>query len=67
MGHARRKTDFGERIEDAVKREIFEETGLKIKPKRILAVLNEIFREKEKNNHIGIAFYFYLKLYFKNQ
>ncbi len=52
------KAEFGEHIEDVIKRELFEETGLRVELKRILAVLSEIFfnTKIEENDRHNILF-----------
>ncbi|MDE1824497.1 MAG: NUDIX domain-containing protein [Candidatus Micrarchaeota archaeon] len=49
------KLEFNEEFEDAVKREVFEETGLKADVVRFAAVTNNIFR-KEKKHSITLFF-----------
>lgn len=44
------KVEFSEHIDKAIIREILEETGLIIKPRRLLAVLSEIFVDKNKKD-----------------
>ncbi len=44
------KLEFNEEFEDAVKREVLEETGLKIKVIRFAAVTNNIFMEEHKHS-----------------
>jgi len=39
------KIDFGERIADAAKKEIFEETGIKAKDLEVISVTNEIVHD----------------------
>lgn len=41
--------DFGEDIFACVKREVLEETGLKIVPKKIIAYTNDIQKEEDKH------------------
>lgn len=41
--------DFGEDIFASVKREVLEETGLKIVPKKIIAYTNDIQKEEDKH------------------
>lgn len=41
--------DFGEDIFASIKREVLEETGLKIVPKKIIAYTNDIQKEEEKH------------------
>jgi len=48
------KLDFLESIEDCAKREILEETGLKIKDIQVVTITNDIF--KEENEHYVTIF-----------
>lgn len=41
--------DFGEDIFASIKREVLEETGLKIVPKKIIAYTNDIQKEEDKH------------------
>lgn len=41
--------EFGEDIFASIKREVLEETGLKIVPKKIIAYTNDIQKEEEKH------------------
>ncbi|HSX39380.1 MAG TPA: NUDIX domain-containing protein [Candidatus Saccharimonadales bacterium] len=41
--------EFGESIEQGVKREVFEEVGVKIKIKKIVGVTNDIFKKENKH------------------
>ena len=41
--------DFGEDIFASIKREVLEETGLKIVPKKIIAYTNDIQKAEEKH------------------
>jgi 8-oxo-dGTP diphosphatase len=41
--------EFGEDIFDSIKREVLEETGLKIVPKKIIAYTNDIQKAEEKH------------------
>jgi 8-oxo-dGTP diphosphatase len=49
------KVDAGEKVEDAVKREILEETNLKIKPTHILGVYSDPKRDPKKHK-VSITF-----------
>lgn len=49
------KLDFGENVHECAKREIFEETGLKIKDPKFLTFTNDIFK-KEKKHYITLWF-----------
>lgn len=52
------KLEFGEHIENAIKREVLEETGLIIEPKKVMAVLSEIFFDKKKRKDYWHAIIF---------
>lgn len=41
--------DFGEEIFASVQRETFEETGLKVRAKKIIAYTNDVFKEANKH------------------
>ncbi|HJW97333.1 MAG TPA: NUDIX hydrolase [archaeon] len=41
--------EFGEKIEDCARREVLEETGLKIKSMKIKAFTNDFFRKENKH------------------
>lgn len=41
--------DFGEEVESAARREVLEETGLKIQDIRFLTITNDIFKEENKH------------------
>ncbi len=49
------KLDFGESFEDAVRREVLEETGLTVRVIRFFAVTNNVFRN-EKRHSITLFF-----------
>lgn len=51
--------ELGERVEDAVVRETEEETGIRIKPKRLLTVFDSIVRDDEG----GIRYHYVLSEY----
>jgi 8-oxo-dGTP diphosphatase len=51
--------ELAEKVEDAVKREVNEETGLRIEVERILTVLNHIIKDKE--DHVR---FHYVIIYF---
>lgn len=60
------KMEFGEQIDDAIKREILEETGLDIEVKEVLAVLNEIFFDVKKKEDYWQAIIFLFGVKIKN-
>ena len=39
--------EVGERVEDAVRREVYEETGLKIEIEKLIAVMDNIIKDEE--------------------
>lgn len=41
--------DFGEKIEKGAAREVFEETGVRIKNQKIAGVTNDIFKKEDKH------------------
>src|SRR3989338_3374767 len=41
--------EFGEKLEDAVKREVLEETGLSVEVKKLLKVVNHILPEEKQH------------------
>lgn len=47
--------EFGEKVEDTCKREVFEETNIKIKNIKFLGITNDIFK-KEKKHYITLWF-----------
>lgn len=54
------KVAFGEHMDMAVQREILEETGLAITPKRVLAVLNEVFfNNKTQEDYLHTVIFLY--------
>lgn len=60
------KLEFGEHIEDALIREIFEETGLIVKPKKVLAILGEIFFDVKKAKDYWHTLIFLCEVVIKN-
>ena len=49
--------EFGEKIEASLKRELKEETGIKIKLNKIIGVMENFYKEKRKNHHeINVVF-----------
>ena len=59
VGRITGKVKFGEKLEDAVKRELYEETGLTVKNTKLLSIYRKIRNDDHGNPVQDVMFYIF--------